>query len=236
MTFKPDAARILLVDDDRKFSRLLTRYLGEEGFEVGAAFDGAEALKRVQSEPWDLVVLDVMLPKLDGFVVLARLRVESHVPVLMLTARGAEEDRIAGLDQGADDYLPKTTSARELSSRVRAILRRTRPVSSSVAEPLSAHGLVLDAAAHSARLHGETLALTPVEFGLLQALMRRAGHVCTREQLSHEVLGQDYGAFDRSIDVHMVSLRRKLGDDPRQPHYIATVRALGYRFLPEPVV
>lgn len=222
--------RILLVDDDRKLARLVAEYLGAGGLSVEMAHDGLSGLERARSEPWDVVVLDVMLPRLDGFEILKRLRQHSNVPVLMLTGRGAEEQRIQGLESGADDYLPKTVSARELLARVRALLRRGQrggavpPVAALMVGTLSLH-----LPSHTARLGEQPLALTPVEFDLLKALALAQGAVCSREQLLAEVSHRDFDGLDRSIDVHIGSLRRKLGDDPRAPKQLLTVRGLGYR-------
>ena len=219
--------RLLLVDDDRKLTRLLGDYLQPQGFTVEAVHDGAEAIARLKSERWDLVVLDVMLPSLDGFSILRHLRAVSDVPVLMLTGRGGDEDRIAGLDAGADDYLPKTASARELLSRIRAVLRRT--AGATRASPvLNAGALQLDQGSRQARLGARSLELTPAEFDLLSVLVKHAGQVCSREQLLEDVRDREFTGVERSIDVHIAALRRKLGDDPKAPQWIRTVRAAGY--------
>lgn len=226
-------ARLLLVEDDRKLARLLADYLGQHGLEVHCAHDGAEGHARARSEPWDAVVLDVMLPGMDGLAILRRLREERPaLPILMLTARGGEPERIAGLEGGADDYLPKTVSARELLARLRALLRRAMAAPAAEApKALVVGDLSLLVAARSARLKGGELALTPVEFDLLLALARRRGQVCSREQLLEQVRDRGFDGIDRSIDVHVASLRRKLGDDPKTPHYIRTVRMAGYLLL-----
>ncbi|MBL6751775.1 MAG: response regulator transcription factor [Nevskia sp.] len=220
-------ARLLLIDDDRKLSRMLAEFLGSHGFSVSLAHDGAEGAERARGESWDLILLDVMLPCQDGFETLRRLRAFSQVPVLMLTARGGDEDRIHGLEGGADDYVPKTASSRELLARIRAVLRRTAHL--AAAPPaICVDGLSIEPAARAASLDRQPLALTPVEFDLLLALARRKGQVCSREQLLEQVRDRQFEAFDRSIDVHVASLRRKLGDDPRAPRFIRTVRAAGY--------
>jgi DNA-binding response OmpR family regulator len=178
-------------------------------------------------------VLDVMMPKVNGFEVLRVLRQASQVPVLMLTARGGDEDRIHGLEGGADDYVPKTASSRELLARVRAVLRRsavTAPAAERSRE-IVAGALRIDSAARSASLGGVPLSLTPVEFDLLLAMARYRGSVRSREQLLEQVRDREFEAFDRSIDVHVASLRRKLGDDPRTPRYIRTVRTVGYMLV-----
>ena len=225
--------RLLLVDDDQKLCRLLGDYLAPLGYEVVAAHTGPEGLERALQDHFDAIILDVMLPGMNGFDVLRELRKSSQVPVLMLTAMGEEPDRIVGLEMGADDYLPKTFSTRELLARLRAVLRRSAATARSAEPPrkapLKVGDLWLDEEAHIVNLNDEPLALTPVEFGLLLALARNAGRVRTREQLLLEVADRDFEAFDRAIDVHISSLRRKLGDDPRDPRYIETVRGAGYR-------
>jgi DNA-binding response OmpR family regulator len=236
MRFEDKAAvpRILLIDDDRKLARMLGEYLEGQGFSVAAAHDGAEGAERARAEPWDLIILDVMMPKVNGFEALRLLRASSQVPVLMLTARGGDEDRIYGLEGGADDYVPKTASSRELLARVRALLRRA--ALRIGAEPerdkeLQVGRLCLDIAARTAMLAGAPVPLTPVEFDLLLALARYRGRARSREQLLEQVRDREFEAFDRSIDVHVASLRRKLGDDPRLPRYIRTVRTVGYMLV-----
>jgi DNA-binding response OmpR family regulator len=229
------AQRILLVDDDVKLSRLTMRFLESQGYEVGIALDGRSGLKLALSEHWDLLILDVMMPLMDGFQMLVQLRQSSPVPVLVLTARGGEDDRVLGLDHGADDYLPKTASARELLARVRALLRRAAigtAAAQAEAEPVVAlGGLRLHDAARRVELDGTVLNLTPVEYDLLRSLVRHRGTVRSREQLLEEVRRREFDGDDRSIDVHVASLRRKLGDDPRHPRYIQTVRTVGYMML-----
>ncbi|MDB5986909.1 MAG: transcriptional regulator [Nevskia sp.] len=222
--------RILLVEDDRKLARLVVEYLRANGLDAVAVHDGIEGAARATAERWDLVILDVMLPQLNGFEVLKRARAASDVAVLMLTARGGEDDRIYGLEHGADDYLPKTASSRELLARVRALLRRTAPASQPTAstEPLVVGELCIDVASRSARLDGKMLTLTPVEFDLLLSLAQHKGRVRSREQLMEQIRDRQYEAFDRSIDVHIAALRRKLRDDSRLPRYIRTVRTVGY--------
>lgn len=224
--------RLLLIDDDQKLTRLLADYLQPQGFDVSAVHDGVEGIRAAQVGGWDLIVLDVMLPTIDGIGVLKHLRTLSDVPIVMLTARGADEDRISGLDHGADDYVPKTASARELLSRIRAVLRRTSSATTqTAASELVIGELRVDTAARQIRLRGESLELTPVEFDLLLVLARNAGRVCSREQLLEDVRDRAFSEHDRSVDVHIASLRRKLGDDPRNPHFIRTVRAAGYMLL-----
>lgn len=225
--------RILLIDDDRKLVRMLAEYLEAQGYAVAAAHDGSEGVARARAERWDLVVLDVMMPKVSGFEVLRVLRQVSAVPVLMLTARGGDEDRILGLEGGADDYVPKTASSRELLARIRALLRRAAASvpAAGPAREIVAGELRIDSAARSATLRGQPLVLTPVEFDLLLALARYRGNARSREQLLEQVRDREFEAFDRSIDVHIASLRRKLADDPRTPRYIRTVRTVGYMLV-----
>ena len=224
--------RLLLIDDDQKLTRLLADYLQPQGFDVSAVHDGAEGIRAAQIGGWDLIVLDVMLPTIDGIGVLKHLRTLSDVPIVMLTASGADEDRISGLDHGADDYVPKTASARELLSRIRAVLRRSSSTATqAAASELGIGELRVDTAARQTRLRGDALELTPVEFDLLLVLARNAGRVCSREQLLVDVRDRAFSEHDRSVDVHIASLRRKLGDDPRNPHFIRTVRAAGYMLL-----
>ncbi len=231
--------RVLLIDDDRKLCRLLTEYLGPMGYAVHAVHNGPAGVAEATEHSWHAVVLDVMLPGLDGFEVLKQIRRASPVPVLMLTARGDEPDRIVGLEIGADDYLPKTASPRELLARLRAVTRRTtaRPAhGTGESEPdVVAGTLRLNPGTRVALLADQPLSLTAVEFDLLVALARTPGRVRSREQLLEEVRDRDYEVFDRSIDVHISSLRKKLGDDPKAPRFIETVRSVGYRMLdPEP--
>lgn len=225
-------ARILLIDDDRKLARMLAAFLEAQGYDCAVVHDGSEGLERAREESWDLLILDVMMPRLGGFEVLRALRGFSQAPVLMLTARGGDEDRIHGLEGGADDYVAKTASSRELLARIRAVLRRAAaaapPRPSEAQRDVTVGELHLDAAARRATLAGATLNLTPVEFDLLLALARHRGRVCSRESLVEQVREREFEAYDRSIDVHVASLRRKLADDPRAPRYIRTVRTVGY--------
>ncbi len=230
-----EATRLLLVEDDEKFCRLLKDYLTPLGYDVEATHDGRDGLARAQSNTHAAVILDVMLPGMSGFDILRELRRTSQVPVLMLTALGDEVDRIAGLEIGADDYLPKTFSTRELLARLRAVLRRSATTAAARGDarpaPRSLGPLWLDPAARAATLDDSPLALTKVEFDLLLALIDAPGRVRTREQLLLAAADRDFEAFDRSIDVHVSSLRKKLGDDPKAPRWIETVRGIGYRML-----
>jgi DNA-binding response OmpR family regulator len=229
---------VLMIDDDRKLCRLVTDYLAPLGFAVTAEHDGATgaSLATAPGAPWQAVILDVMLPSLDGFEVLRRIRRAGDLPVLMLTARGDETDRIVGLEVGADDYLPKTFSPRELLARLRAVLRRSaaRPASTAGLPPPAEFvvgPLRIRPEARLALLNDQPLTLTPVEFDLLACLIRAAGRVRSREALLDEIRDRHYDVFDRSIDVHISALRKKLGDDARQPRFIRTLRSAGYMLV-----
>jgi DNA-binding response OmpR family regulator len=221
--------RVLIVDDDVELCRLLGERLGSEGFVLEAVHDGRRGLDRVLSQEHALVILDLMLPGMGGLDVLRRVRTHSPVPVLILTARGEDVDRILGLEIGADDYLPKPFNPRELIARIRAILRRTSRSAVS-AGAVTVGDLHLDPAAREACITGMPLDLTSVEFALLDALLREAGHVVTREQLTEGVLGRKLGAFDRVIDVHISNLRKKLGRASAEER-IKAVRGCGYMFV-----
>ena len=227
--------KVLLVDDDQKLCRLIQEYLKPMGYMVDAVHTGKEGLKKALTGEYQVMILDVMLPGMDGFEVLKALRKESDMPVLMLTARGDETDRIVGLEVGADDYLPKTFSTRELLARLRAVTRRYyRPSAPAAPEQpaatLIAGNLVIHPKSREVFLDEELLSLTPIEYDLLTSLANAAGRVLTRDQLLDSVAGRSYDVFDRSIDVHISSLRRKLKDDPRDPTYIKTIRSAGYMF------
>ena len=222
---------ILIVDDDVKLCRLIREYLEPLGYQVTVAHTGPEGLAAAVREQFSAVILDVMLPGMNGFDVLRNLRAKSNVPVLMLTGRGEEPDRIVGLELGADDYLPKTFSTRELLARLRATIRRssvTRAQGESREPEVVVGELRLDPEARRAVLSGQVLPLTAVEFDLLMSLAKAAGRVRSREQLLNEVADRNFDVFDRSIDVHISSLRKKLGDDSKSPRFIITVRSAGY--------
>lgn len=225
-------ARLLLVDDNPKLCRMVREYLEPLGYNVSLAYTGPDGLEKAIHGDFQAVILDVMLPGLDGFEVLRQLRQRSTVPVLMLTGRGEPPDRIAGLELGADDYIPKTFSPRELLARLRAVVRRSMLTElqshSAPVPPIVAGALHVEPASRTATLDGQPLQLTPTEFDLLLALARERGRVRTREQLLLEVADRDFESFDRSIDMHISSLRRKLGDDPKKPEMIVTVRSAGY--------
>ena len=224
---------MLVIDDDRELCALIRDYLEPIGYEVVAEHDGAGGAERALGEKFHAVILDVNLPGIDGFEVLKRLRSKSDVPILMLTSRGEETDRIVGLEMGADDYLPKTFSSRELLARLRAVTRRTARTPSS--ETLEAEILVgplrIKPDARVAILGEQPLTLTTLEFDLLAILARARGRVKSREQLIASVADREYDGLDRSIDVHIWALRRKLGDDPKNPRFIRTVRAVGYMLI-----
>jgi two-component system response regulator CpxR len=225
--------RILMIDDDVELCELVKEYLALEGFEVEAAHEGEAGLERALSGEYALLVLDVMLPGLGGFDVLRRIRAASRLPVLMLTARGDEIDRIVGLELGADDYLPKPFNPRELIARIRAILRRAQAppddLTAPPAPPLIAVGDVeVDVGARTVRRAGELVELTAAEFDLLLALLRAAGRVVTREDLAQAALGRALPSFDRSVDMHVSNLRKKLGHYAGEVERIKTVRGAGY--------
>ena len=227
--------KILMIDDDKKLCRLVADYLEPMGYEVSVAHNGVQGLEMAHESDFHAVILDVMMPQMDGFEVLKRLRRESDIPVLMLTARGEETDRIVGLEMGADDYLPKTFSSRELLARLRAVTRRYKvsrhKAETAVKDDVLIFGeLQIDKNARTVHLNEKALNLTPIEYDLLTTLARAAGRVLTRDQLLDAVAGRSYEVFDRSIDVHISSLRRKLGEDPRKPRFIQTVRTAGYMF------
>jgi DNA-binding response OmpR family regulator len=226
--------RVLLVDDDLDLARLLTEYFGTHGLELEHVETGAIALERLEHRAFDAVLLDVMLPGADGFEICRRIRRKYEIPIVMLTARGEETDRIVGLELGADDYLPKPFNPRELLARLRAVMRRARP--ESVSERIVVSGLDIDVPGHRAMLDGREVTLTSFEFRILVALARRAGETVTREELATALkLAPQAGAakgydptVDRSLDVHISHLRQKLEDDAREPKRIRTVRGVGY--------
>src|SRR5256714_110960 len=228
----PDASTILLVDDEESVQKLLTYPLEREGFRVVQARDGEEALDRFSAEHVDLVVLDVMLPKLDGLEVCRRLRARSMVPIIMLTARDDEVDKVLGLELGADDYITKPFSIREFRSRVRALLRRAAapPHAGAGDEVIGTDGLQIDLGRRSVEVHGRDVQLTYVEFELLSTLAAQPGRVFTRQMLLEGLWGGSDYREPRTIDVHVRHLRAKLEQDPKEPEFILTVRGVGYRF------
>jgi DNA-binding response OmpR family regulator len=221
--------RVLIVDDDVELCRLLAERLSTEGFSLEAAHDGSRGLSRALSQEHALVILDLMLPGMNGLDLLRNLRSQSSMPVLMLTARGEDVDRILGLELGADDYLPKPFNPRELIARARAILRRSERVSDT-SDVLIVDDVRLDPAAREVLIDGIPLDITSVEFSLLEALLRNAGHVVTREHLTQTVLGHKLGTFDRVIDVHVSNLRKKLSR-VHAGERIKAIRGSGYQFV-----
>jgi len=222
------STQVLLADDDVELSGMLKEYLEREGYAVTAVYDGEAAAERAIGGGYQIVVLDVMMPKLDGVEALRRIRQSTRVPVLMLTARGDDIDRIVGLELGADDYVPKPCSPRELVARLRAILRRMQP--QEPGGPLRVAALVVWPEKRRAEWRGKALELTGTEFNLLEVLARNAGHVVSKKQLSELALGRPLARFDRSIDVHVSSIRQKLGAGGA---LIQTVRGIGYHFARE---
>jgi DNA-binding response OmpR family regulator len=226
--------RVLMIDDDRKLCRLIKSYLEPMGYEVEVVHTGPEGLEKAQAGNYHALILDLMLPGMDGFEVLKKLRHTSDVPVLMLTGRGEEPDRIVGLEMGADDYLPKTFSTRELLARLRAITRRgtRKPAGAAEAvEEIVVGPLRVRPESRVVLLENQPLVLTPVEFDMLACLAKAKGRVKTREQLLDSISDRNYDVFDRSIDVHISALRKKLGDDPKNPRFIKTLRVAGYMLI-----
>jgi len=224
--------QVLIVDDDTELCGLVQEYLAAEGFTAKAVHDGEQGLQAALSAEYALVVLDVMLPGINGFEVLRRIRSVSKIPVLLLTARGEDVDRIVGLEIGADDYLPKPFNPRELVARIRAVLRRAKPGKAAdlVPEILNVGDVELDPATRSVSCAGKPVELTSVEFNLLEVLLREAGRVVTRERLVNAVLSRKFMPFDRSIDMHVSKVRRKLGDTDENGDHIKTIRGVGYLF------
>ncbi len=220
--------QVLLVEDDERLARLTSRYLQEHGIIVTVARTGPEGLAEASRHAYDVLLLDLMLPGRDGMEVCRELRTRSDVPIIMLTARGEEADRVLGLESGADDYLAKPYSSRELLARIRAQVRRARGRAGPTAQPIQAGKLSLDPRSFSATLDGKVLPLTSYEFALLRVLAERAGRVLSREQLLDLVKGNADEVFDRSVDVHIFRIRQKIEEDPRNPKLLKTVRGAGY--------
>jgi len=228
------ADRVLIIDDDERLAEMLRTYLSARGLSVEHRADAASGLRAIERGGFDALVLDVMLPDLDGFELCKKVRERSDIPILMLTARGEETDRIVGLELGADDYLAKPFNPRELLARLRAILRRRAASGGGEGQVLRFGRLEIDRAAREARVAGKPCELTSHQFALLRALAERAGRVQTREQLMEAVRGEELEAFDRSIDVHISRIRAAIEDDPKRPRHIKTVRSVGYVFTPDP--
>ena len=225
--------RILMIEDDVSLASMVVEYLRTAGMQVDAAHDAASGLAALPRVKPDAVILDVMLPDLDGFEVCRRIRASSSVPVLMLTARGDDTDRIVGLELGADDYLPKPFNPRELLARIRAVLRRSNATRSGVRDVMRFGRLEIDSASRMVALGDVPCALTSYQFDLLHALASNAGRVMSRERLMDRLRGETLEAFDRSIDVHVSRIRAAIEDDPRRPRRIITVRGAGYVFASE---
>jgi two-component system response regulator CpxR len=223
-------SKVLIIDDDEELCDLVSEYLSVEGFEVSAVHNGEAGLAAAKTGVYELAILDVMMPKMNGFDVLRNLRSSSQLPVLMLTARGDDMERIVGLEIGADDYLPKPFNPRELVARIRAILRRASGEGSdaSMPEKLTVDDLELSASSRSATINGEDVVLTSLEFDLLAALARQAGNVVKKETLSETVLERELSPYDRSLDMHISNLRKKLGLHADGSERIKTVRSVGY--------
>ncbi|MDD2716182.1 MAG: response regulator transcription factor [Candidatus Wallbacteria bacterium] len=225
--------RIFVIDDDKKLCELLTEYLSTEGFEVETVNDGLLGIEQGIKSSYDLIILDVMLPGINGFEVLRQLHGKVSTPVIMLTARGEDVDRIVGLEMGADDYLPKPFNPRELVARIRAILRRVKPEreeTNSVSKKIRISDLEMDLGSREVYRSGERMELTSVEFSLLEKLLKNAGELVTREELVREVLGRAMTPYDRSIDVHVSKLRKKLGSIVDGMERIKTIRSVGYLY------
>jgi len=223
--------RVLVIDDDVGLCELVGEYLEPEGYDVEAIHNGERGIDRALYDEHALVVLDVMLPGTNGFDVLRRIREKSRIPVLMLTARGDDVDRIVGLEIGADDYLPKPFNPRELVARIRAVLRRTQPIETATTaarETLSVGDIEMDSNTRNVRRSGEVVDLTGVEYDLLEIFLRYAGQIVKREDLVKEVLGRELSPFDRSIDMHVSNLRKKLGHQINDLERIKTIRGVGY--------
>jgi DNA-binding response OmpR family regulator len=228
-----DVSRLLVIDDDSALCSLVARYLSGEGFRVDSVHSGTPGVERALSGDYSLVVLDVMMPDMNGFEVLRRIRAQSPLPVLMLTAKGEPLDRVHGLEAGADDYLPKPFNPKELAARIRAILRRAASAANAASIPGTARiigDVEVDAGARVVRRRGELIGTTTVEFDLLVVLVRSAGQIVDREKLSREVLGREFSPFDRSIDTHVCNLRKKLGPLDDGGERIKGIRGAGYLY------
>lgn len=221
---------ILIIDDDTELTELLSEYFTAEGYIVDCVHNGEDGAKKAVNNRYDAIILDVMLPKLNGFEVLKEIRERTDVPVLMLTARGEDIDRIVGLEIGADDYMPKPCNPRELIARLRAVLRRTQKISSSPKPVIENHGVILDCSKRVVLYHNEPMELTNAEFNILEMLIRSPGQAFSKEELTEYALGRKYTAYDRSIDVHISNLRNKLGDNTEGEPLIKTIRGFGYLF------
>ena len=221
---------ILVVDDDIKTVDLIRLYLEKDGYRIMVAYDGRSAIDIARNRRPGLIILDLMLPKVDGLDVCRRLRSESNVPIIMLTAKTTEDDKLIGLDLGADDYVTKPFSPRELVARVRAVLRRGMAEEMSGPEQILYGDLEVDFVRHEARVEGSSVHLTPKEFILLEIMIKQPGRVFSRLELLELAFGFDYQGFERTVDVHMMNLRKKIESDPAHPRYVKTVYGVGYKF------
>lgn len=227
-----NSKKILVVDDESQITELLKSYLEREGYQVAVAADGEEALTIADAERPDLILLDLMLPKKNGYEVCREIRAKSRIPIIMLTARDEEPDKIVGLELGADDYITKPFSPREAVARVRAVLRRSEP-GSPEGKIIRTGSLEIDSLRHEVRKNGDVIELTPTEFKILETLADSPRRVYTRLQLVEEVQGYSFEGYERTIDAHIKNLRQKIEDDPKNPRLIGTVYGVGYRFEPE---
>ena len=227
--------KILLADDDIELAEMLVEYLGREGFEVDITHDGKSALEKASTHNYELIILDVMMPQLNGFDVLRQLRAQSQVPVLMLTARGEDVDSIVGLEMGADDYLAKPCNPRVLVAHMRAILRRSESVTAS-ADNLSIGDIELQRGARRVLLNNQTIMMTSTEYRVLEVLLEHAGQLVSKNDLSERALGRELSPYDRSLDMHVSNLRKKLGPLPDNEERIKTIRGIGYQYTQNNVV
>lgn len=227
---EPLHRKVLIVEDDRKTAAAIKLYLGHDGYETLLAHDGQQALAQARNEQPDLIVLDLMLPNVNGWDVCRALRAESKVPIIMLTARAAEDDKLRGLDLGADDYVTKPFSPRELVARIRAVLRRIEPNAPPDKALLQHQDLIVDLQRHTVQVRGQAVTLTPTEFKLLAAFLKAPGQVFTRQDLVEKALGWDYDGLDRTVDAHVMNLRRKIEPERGAPSLIVTVFGVGYKF------
>ncbi|HMM21497.1 MAG TPA: response regulator transcription factor [Selenomonadales bacterium] len=221
--------KVLVVDDDEKLVKVLKAYLLKEGYTVETAFDGLVAVDKVLRFQPDVLLLDLMLPGIDGWEVCKEIRRTSNVPIIMLTAAAGEDQRVSGLDLGADDYVTKPFSPREVLARIRAIIRRMKPTAAGEDRVLRVGNIKLNSVRHTVTVNDETVELTPTEYKLLELLMSHTGQAFTRLQLVERTQGNSYDGFERTIDSHIKNLRRKIGDDPNQPRYIRTIYGVGYK-------
>ena len=223
-------AKILVVDDDKKIVELVTLYLKKDGYHVLTAYDGQQAIELARRKQPDLVVLDLMLPQVDGMDVCRILRAESPLPIIMLTGRSTDDDKLEGLDLGADDYVTKPFNPRELLARIRAVLRRTAGKEESGPSEVRFGDMVMDFVRHEVRANEQVVNLTPTEFRLLEVLVKEPGRAFSRLDLLEQAFGYDYEGLERTIDVHIMNLRKKIEPEPGHPRYVVTVPGLGYRF------